>query len=489
GTILLTALLVVLRLSVSAGRQARAERRRARRLDVTRADEVAGRAVAEERARLSRDIERYVRESMLRVATRARGAAELPDPRPVLRTIQADAAGTNVELRRQLGLLRDRSPAATAEPQAAGTETAALPRADLLTAAVVAAIAVVELSLYPRVAPVPTASPTAIVLTLGSCLTLMGRRTRPVAAALACAGLMVLGLLVGAPVQDGFAFLAVTAGLSWELARIGRREGWLALAALVLAALGSRPPTQPGNLVINAIVVAVAAGGGALLGHHQRARLTAEAQATRREQDLDRTRMAALAAHRRAMARELHDSVSHAVGVIAVQAGAAELCFEHDPTSARRSIQIIQDTAEQAVSELDRLGAGTAPAGYGPTELLALVQRMRAAGLPVTMTRSGDPPSEAMPTVYRVVQECLTNALRHAPDARVLVEVRTEAGRTVIRVADDGPGAAESPTGYGLVGLRERVAQLGGSIRLPGTSATAGFEVVVTLPSRVEARS
>jgi len=485
GTVMLTALLVVLRLLITASRRARAERRRVRELTVAHSQDVVRRAVADERARLSADIERCVRDSMQLVAGRAGAAATEPDPRGLLRLIQADAARTNVELRRQLGLLRDPSPVPATGPEEPVTPAPRVRSVDLLVAGGIGGLAAVELLLYPQVSSMSLASPLAAALTLGTACTLVGRRSQPVAAGLLCAGLLIIGRLVEEPVQDGFALVAVAGGLTWALARTGRRTGWLTLAVLAVAVLASRPPDEPVNVVINGLVLLVAAVGGALVGHQHRARLRAEEQVTRREWEIDQARSAALLAERRALARELHDSVSHAVGVIAVQAGAAELCFERDPELARQSIAIIQATAEEAVAELDHLRPGTGVTDHGIEELVALVQRMRAAGLEITLETAGDPFAPVMPTVYRVVQECLTNALRHAPGTRVSVVIRTGDTHTEIHVLDDGPGTTDSRPGFGLVGLRERVALLGGTLHCTNRPVS-GFQVLASVPFRTE---
>ncbi|HYI57370.1 MAG TPA: sensor histidine kinase [Microlunatus sp.] len=485
GTIMLTALLVVLRLLVTASLLVRAERRRVRQLTVAHSQDVVRRAVADERVRLSADIERCVRDAMQLVAGRASAAATEADPRELLQMIQADAARTNVELRRQLGLLRDLGSVAPTESEEPVRTAPAILSSDLLVAGGVGGLALVEFLLYPKVSSEAPASPGTVVLTLAIAGTLVGRRSHPVAAGLLCAALLMFSIVVGEPVPGGFAFVAVTGGLSWALARTGRRTGWLTLAALTAAVLASRPPEEPANTVINGLVLLVAAIGGALTAHQHRARLRAEEQATRREREIDRALSAALLAERRALARELHDSVSNAVGVVAVQAGAAELCFERDPELARQSIATIQITAEQAVAELDHLRSGSEVADQGIDELVALVHRMRAAGLEITLETGGDPLSPAMPTVYRVVQECLTNALRHAPGSRVSVVIRSDDTHTDIRVVDDGPGTADARPGFGLIGLRERVALLGGTLRCTNLP-TKGLEVLVSLPFRTE---
>jgi signal transduction histidine kinase len=190
----------------------------------------------------------------------------------------------------------------------------------------------------------------------------------------------------------------------------------------------------------------------------------------------------AVRAERQQIARDLHDLVSHAVSVIAVQAGAAELSWPVNPAAARRAIDVVRSTAEQTLLELDHAIPGQGSVRHDLPELEALCDRMRAAGLSVILELEGAPPSGAASTVYRVVQESLTNALRHAPGSRVLVRISISADQVRVEVADDGPGQAESTRrGYGLEGLAERLRLAGGTLETrPGPN---GFTVTAVLPS------
>ena len=150
------------------------------------------------------------------------------------------------------------------------------------------------------------------------------------------------------------------------------------------------------------------------------------------------------------------------------------------------------DTCADTLAELDRLlpaldggalGDRPGAAGHhthGPVDLRALVARMRAAGLPVDLEVDD---GSVTTTVYRVVQEALTNVLRHAPGARAGVRVAAADGHVRVSVVDDGPGWAESARrGYGLAGLAERVAQDGGTLRSGAGPDGSGFRVVAEVP-------
>lgn len=161
--------------------------------------------------------------------------------------------------------------------------------------------------------------------------------------------------------------------------------------------------------------------------------------AASREEELRSAARAAVQAERVVFAREFHDIVSHAVGVIAVQAGAAQVSWPHDPGTVSRAMAVIEATAVSALSELDCLPPKVHPQ-RSPEDLQGLVERIRAAGTVVDMTMAGEPTTSTADVVYRVVQESLTNVVRHAPGAAVHVAICYDTGRTVVRVVDDGPG-------------------------------------------------
>lgn len=202
---------------------------------------------------------------------------------------------------------------------------------------------------------------------------------------------------------------------------------------------------------------------------------------------------AALADERARIARELHDVIAHSVSVMGVQAGAARLLLEHDPASARTAMLAIEDTARTSVAELQRLlavlRADDTPGNRSPTpglhQLPALVEQVRSAGLPVEVTTHGlgTLPLGVDLAAYRILQEALTNALKHAA-ARTVVDVRRLNGRLDIEVRNGAPRTRpeRSEGGHGLVGMRERVQLYGGTLSaqpLPD----GGFVVHATLPA------
>ncbi|MFE5342039.1 sensor histidine kinase [Isoptericola sp. NPDC056578] len=213
-----------------------------------------------------------------------------------------------------------------------------------------------------------------------------------------------------------------------------------------------------------------------------------------RAEDAERTRDEV--ARRRAVeerlriARELHDSLTHSISVIKVQAGvAAHLARKRgeEPPPALLAIQEAStDAARELRSTLDVLRRDGEPNGNGIDRLEALVERAEAAGVPTTVRLLGVRralPAETDQAAYRVVQEALTNVARHGgAAAAATVRVAFAARELTLHVDDDGRGAPGEPEpGHGLTGMRERVAALGGTLHAgPGTGG--GFSVRVTLP-------
>lgn len=191
------------------------------------------------------------------------------------------------------------------------------------------------------------------------------------------------------------------------------------------------------------------------------------------------------------MAQDLHDGVGHGLAVIAMQAGAALHVLDRDPEKARASLEAIRATSKESLealrSELAAMSGGAAAATRRPApglaELPALLDRVRAAGLRVDVV--GDPgavPDRLGETAYVVVQEALTNVLRHAGATTATVEWTRAGDRWVLAVRDDGRGGAVQDEGMGISGMRARVARLGGSLRA-GPRDGGGFEVVAELPA------
>jgi signal transduction histidine kinase len=227
-----------------------------------------------------------------------------------------------------------------------------------------------------------------------------------------------------------------------------------------------------------------------------RVEATARAQAAERAlAEAEARATSAAAEERRHMARELHDVVAHGVSVMVIQAGAARQVVNSAPDRATEALLTVEATGREVMAELRRLlgvlnDAGEA-AGITPQpgiqQLGALVDRVRAAGLPAELEVVGSPralPAGLDATAYRIVQEALTNALRYARLAATLVHVSFDAEQLRLEVLDDGP-AGEAGTGEGsgrgLVGMRQRAALVGGRLEA-GPRLGGGYAVRAWLP-------
>jgi signal transduction histidine kinase len=225
-------------------------------------------------------------------------------------------------------------------------------------------------------------------------------------------------------------------------------------------------------------LAALAAGLGLRL---RDARRHATTEAVRRDERL-------------ALARELHDVVAHHITGVVLQAQATRIVARTRPDDVDGSLAGIEAAGSEALTAMRRLVGvlrdddDAAPATPGPEGLAALVARFDGHGPAVRLRLPDDPPGwppEVTSTVYRIVQEALTNVARHAPHAgAVTVDVAQERDAVTVEVADDAPPApVRRPhrTGYGLVGMRERVETLGGTLRA-GPRPGAGWSVRATLP-------
>ena len=220
-----------------------------------------------------------------------------------------------------------------------------------------------------------------------------------------------------------------------------------------------------------------------------------EARAHRAEREIDQDRRIAVAEERARIARDLHDSVGHAINVIAVRAGAARLRHDREPERSIGALEAIEDIARQTADEIDQIvgalrdstpdGATRTPLGLA--SLPTLVARHAANGIDVSVARLGNdrvPDASVDLAAYRILQEALTNAARHGSGT---VDVEVVIGATAVDFTvgnPTAPPAIEPPGsgGHGLVGMRERVAMLGGTIAVEhGDDA---FSVRVHLPYR-----
>ncbi|MFE0384273.1 sensor histidine kinase [Streptomyces bungoensis] len=336
----------------------------------------------------------------------------------------------------------------------------------------------------------------ARVLLLAASVVLLWRHRLPVAVTFGAAAATLVYLAAGYPY--GPVFLAVAVGCFSAVVSGHRRAAWASVGLLwaghALVAMwlyrwlpppGDRAASVSQELAVAAWVPAVAAVSElARVRREQWTRDRAErARAARRRADEERLRMA----------RELHDVLAHSISVINVQAGMGLALLDSDPAQARAALTTIKAASKEALGEvrqvLDTLRApGAAPRAPAPGlgRLDELAEQAAAAGLTVEV--AGEPPELPPGTdlaAFRIVQEALTNVVRHSGSRHARVRLENAAGRLRLRIDDDGPatGADTGGSGNGLAGMRERAAALGGTIEA-GPRPDGGFRVLAELPLR-----
>ncbi|MDX6429519.1 MAG: hypothetical protein QOE54_1885 [Streptosporangiaceae bacterium] len=279
--------------------------------------------------------------------------------------------------------------------------------------------------------------------------------------------------------------------------------GALALVAFMVMELATPGEMSYVGVVTNTALIA----GVWWLGRSLRLRRAYLAELEYRAERLERARdsdaRTARVEERSRIARELHDVVAHHVSVMTVQAGAARRIMDKDPGTAREAMVTIEDVGRTTLDEMRRIVGvlrterDTAAVGPelspqpGVQEVGALVDHVRETGLSVQLWMEGEPrplSTGVNLAAYRLIQEALTNSLKHAgPQARAWVRIHYSPRELMVEIEDDGRGVAaalaengDSP-GHGLVGMRERVALYGGELRI-GPRSGGGFEVRARFP-------
>jgi signal transduction histidine kinase len=270
---------------------------------------------------------------------------------------------------------------------------------------------------------------------------------------------------------------------------VARMTGFVSIATLTVG-LAASGYDFFGGLASRVVFLAAAWLLGDSMGSRRAYVHEIEEKARRLEREQEAEAQRAVAEEQARIARELHDVVAHALSVIVVQAAAADDVFEVEPRRAREPIRAIEHAARAALGDLRRvLGLLQDGARYEPQPGLArldgLVEQVRATGLDVALEIEG--PARPLPaavdlSAYRIVQEALTNTLKHAGAARATVHVRygDELG---LEISDDGDGEGANGNGggSGLVGMRERVAMLGGRV-VTGPRPEGGYRVSAQIP-------
>ena len=328
------------------------------------------------------------------------------------------------------------------------------------------------------------------------------RRAPMVAVGVVAIALSVQTVLGEAPVVGGFVALLVV--LYSAGAHLGGSRSVAALGAL-LASTAVYPLVEPAarnipDAVGNLVILSGGWGVGRSIRYHRgRERLLTAAQAELRGRH-ERDKQAALVSERARIARELHDVVAHGVSLMLVQTGVARLYLDRHPDQARDSLLVVEATGRQALEDLQHMlgvlrltegarsdedGTGT---GTGLHRLEQLIERTRATGLAVDLHVDGDTsnvPPALVRCAHRIVQESVTNTVKHANAASMTVRLSATHDRLDIDVRDNGRGQPQQEPlpsgGYGLEGLRERVALYGGRLTA-GPLPDGGWHVTAALP-------
>jgi signal transduction histidine kinase len=342
----------------------------------------------------------------------------------------------------------------------------------------------------------------AYVLVVVGMGALAWRRANPVAVlVLATAAAVTMSSLgyeeAGLPIAALFAFYSVAANSPRRV----RLIGFLVLvAAMGILLVSDDADFDNADAVRNALGFSLVWIIGESVRSRRERLATAEERAALLERDRDANARQAVSSERLRIAQELHDVVAHAMSVIAVQSGMGAHVIDTQPDEAKKALQAIETTSRRALDELRRMlgvlreegdrGGALAPAPR-LEDVEELIQSVRAAGVPVELhwdglTRDVMPPDSVMLNRYRILQEALTNVLKHAGAASVVITIVERPGETTIEIIDDGRGLAADPSvrghsgGHGLLGMRERVALFGGSLEA-GPRPGGGYRVFATL--------
>jgi signal transduction histidine kinase len=348
--------------------------------------------------------------------------------------------------------------------------------------------------------------PWAVVAIVAGCLLLVWRRRFPIGVLVVTGTALVLSIVshvdAGGPllILNWIALYGVRAYAAPRLVPVVGIGVVLTTAALLAYMVGVLDTPARDPLFSPTVLAAAYLATAWLLGSYHRTRrayLTElEEHAARLERERDAVARQAAAEERTWIARELHDMLAHTMSGMVVLAGGARRAAKDRPERAVEALAEIERVGRDGMTEtrtlLESLRGNGEPATTRRAtlrELPALADRMRASGLPVHVSVEGDPAHLPVPVdlaAYRIVQEALTNTLRHAGTATARVSIRYSEEDVLIEVTDDGRGGAEPGAGHGLAGMRERARLLGGELRA-GPAPGHGWFVRASLPVHLAA--
>jgi signal transduction histidine kinase len=324
--------------------------------------------------------------------------------------------------------------------------------------------------------------------------TLIFRRLHPSAVFLAASGIAFVQWLLGFPLLGDVVLLIALYTVAAHESRIRAllATGLLEAGVVMAAARWQLAGTVPRSLLFLTATVVAALFAGLTAASGSRYLTWMDERARRLETERDQQAVIAAAAERTRIARELHDIVAHSLSVVITLADAAAVVSRADPARGVEAMTEASEVGRRALTDMramlgvlrtDESAAGLAPQP-GIDDLGALVERFRATGLPVDLAVEGTPfplGAAAELTAYRIVQEALTNTLRHAAARHAAVTIAYDQSQVRVRITDDG--TARSPDtcrGHGIEGMRERAALHGGALRA-GPNPPGGWLVEATL--------
>jgi signal transduction histidine kinase len=492
------------------GRAVRRYRERAERLEELaerlEGERVVGArlAVAEERQRMAAELHDAVGHAVSTMVVQAGAAeevlAEYPErARAALAAVQRTGRDAIRELRVTLAVLRDspeRARPAPPDPVAEGKpgwrrRLGWSPRADALVAVLVLALGEAYALLDSAMAGVRL--PVALAQLLAAAGIAI-RSRRPLAAlVLALAAMAAESILIDADPESPASLIATLLALYSVAAYADRGRAAFAVTLGIAVPCVLEVTADNGDIydvwvIVPIVVVPWLAGRAVRASRRQADRLRLLTERLRRERDA-LVRLALIDEHTR-IARELHDSIAHAVSVMVLQAGAAEQVLTSAPDRASAAVRATQELGRHALADLRRMlgvlgiqepaGALVPPVGLGQVD--RLIAHVRQAGLPVRLEVHGAPaklPAGVDISAYRIIQEGLTNALKHAGAVPTTVTLDYARDALEVEIADDGGGlgrASLGGAGQGLIGMRERVALYGGTLEA-GHRAGGGYVV------------
>ena len=338
----------------------------------------------------------------------------------------------------------------------------------------------------------------AVALALGTTLPLMARRRRPLT-------VLVAVLLAVAVCDEAWRimddvqapFIGALIAVYSSAAYSDKRHAWYGAGIIAAFAFGMAADDPLGDVFfIGGIMLAVWGAANVVRSRHELATQLA-ARTVELEHEREETAKLAVAEERARIARELHDVVAHNLSIMIVQAGAERRAIAEDNPDTAEVLETIEETGRAAMAEMRRLlgmlRRSDDELALAPQPTLAriseLVEQVRSAGMPVELAIEGEPrelPAGVDLSAYRIVQEALTNALKHAGPASARVTVRYGRDDLDIEIVDDGTAASTREAnggGHGLIGMRERALLFGGDLDA-GRAAGGGYTVRARLPLR-----